>query len=213
MINPEFFLITTLIGFFAMMNPAGNLKVFMKLVENRQQYLVKQIALKAVMYAFIIITLATLFGNYIVFQFLFLSVDTFRVVGGILITTIGFQLLNGKIASAHAPLGIKRKNLSDDRIALTPIAIPMLSGPGTILLAMNFSGINQDELHILMILFGLALNCIFCYVVFIYAEKIQNKIGKDAINVISRLMGLIVSVMGVQMLIVGTTEIIRDMRV
>ena len=212
MINPEFFLITTLVGFFAMMNPAGNLKIFVKLVEDRQKDTVKQIALKAVMFSFIIITLATLFGNYI-FQFLFLSVDAFRIAGGILITIIGFQLLNGKIASAHAPLALKRKNHSDNRIALTPIAIPMLSGPGTILLAINFSGINQDELHTLMILVGLALNCIFCYVVFILAEKIRDKIGDDAVNVISRIMGLIISIMGVQMLVMGITEIVKNLQV
>lgn len=212
MINPEFFLITTLVGFFAMMNPAGNLRVFVKLVEARQPYNIKQIALKAVMFSFIIITLATLFGNYI-FQFLFLPVHAFRIVGGILITMAGFQLLNGKIASFHAPLSIKRKNQSDNRIALSPIAIPMLSGPGTILLAINFSAINQDELHILMILVGSALNCIFCYVVFISAQKIQDKIGEDAINVISRLMGLIVAIMGVQILIMGITEIVKNLQV
>ena len=212
MINPEFFLITTLIGFFAMINPAGNLKVFVKLVEERQPYDIKQIALKAVMFSFIIITLATLLGNY-VFQFLFLSVEAFRTVGGMVITIIGFQLMNGKIPGAHAPLNIKRKGYSDNRIALSPIAIPMLSGPGTILLAINFSGINQDQLHILMILVGLALNCIFCYVIFISAEKIRNKIGEDAINVISRLMGLIVAFMGVQMLINGILETARKFTV
>lgn len=212
MINPEFFLITTLVGFFAMMNPAGNLKTFVKLVEDRQKYTVKQIALKAVMFSFIIIMLVTLFGNYI-FTFLFLSVDAFRIAGGILITIIGFQLLNGKTARAHTPLAIKRKKRSDSWIAFTPLAIPMLSGPGTILLAMNFSGIDQDGLHNLMILVGLALNCIFCYVIFISAEKILNKIGEDTMDVISRIMGLIISIMGVQMLIMGATEVVKNMQV
>ena len=212
MINPEFFLITTLIGFFAIMNPAGNLKAFVKLVEDRQKDAIKQIALKAVMFSFIIITLVTLFGKYL-FMFLFLSVEAFRIAGGILITIIGFQLLNGKIPRAHAPLAVKRKNRSDGWIALTPISIPMLSGPGTILLAMNFSGVNQDELHILMILVGVALNCVFCYVIFISAEKILHKIGEDSVNVISRLMGLIIAVMGIQMLIMGTTEIVKNLQI
>ncbi len=211
MINPEFFLITTLVGFFAMMNPAGNLKVFMKLVEHHQKDPIKQIALKSVMYSFIIITVFTLFGNYI-FEFLFISIDAFRIAGGILVIVIGFQLLHGKIAKSHAPLPIKRKNRSDNWLALTPLAIPMLSGPGTILLAINFSTLHKETLHILVILVGLALNCIFCYVLFISAEKILHKIGEDTVDVIARLMGLIIAFMGVEMLISGISEISRSLQ-
>lgn len=211
MINPELFLATIIIGFFAMMNPVGNLKVFLNLVEGFNKDATKQIALKAVMYTFVIITLATLFGNYI-FQFFSLSVAAFRIAGGILITVIGFQLLNGRIAKSHAPMPIKRKNRPGNWISFTPIAVPLLAGPGTILLAMNFSGLHEGVLHTLVILVGLALNCIFIYILFISADKIIAKIGEDSVNVISRLMGLVITVMGIQMFISGIREVIKNLQ-
>ncbi len=208
MINPELFLVTIIIGFFAMMNPVGSLKVFIQLTNGFDKDATKQIALKAVMYTFVIITLVTLFGNYI-FQFLFLSIAAFRIAGGVLITTIGFQLLNGKIAKAHAPISIKREKRSANWISLTPTAIPLLAGPGTIILAMNFSGLHQGALHTLVILVGLALNCIFTYFLFTSADKIMARIGEDSINAISRLMGLVITIMGIQMFISGIREVIK----
>ncbi len=210
MINPEIFLVTIFIGFFAMINPFGNLLNFQKQVRGKSTADIQQIALKAVVLAFIIVTIVTLFGTYF-FQFLSLTIGAFRIAGGLYLATLGFGLMNGKSLKSHRPLESNRDGRLENSLSFSPIATPIIAGPGTIMLAINFSTLHQGPLHTLVILVGLALNCIICYFLFVAANTILQKFSLDAIDMVSRIMGIIITVMGVQMVISGIRESIKLM--
>jgi multiple antibiotic resistance protein len=104
-----------------------------------------------------------------------------------------------------APEELESRDRPEDAetaIAISPLAIPILAGPGTIACAVNFAS-GRTPLHILICLLGFALLCAVTYVVFTGAEKVMRFLGKGAMSVTSRLMGLILAVIGVQMLFEG----------
>ena len=87
-------------------------------------------------------------------------------------------------------------------IAACPLATPIIGGPGTIASAMNFVG-GQSLLKVMLVLLVLALLCIINYTFFLSGQRFLKFIGKDATKVINYMMGLILAVMGVQMIILG----------
>ena len=193
--------IATFLGFFAIMNPIANTAVFIGLTSSCSTEQKKKIALKALITTFIIIAIFILVGN-IIFKFFGITLPALRVAGGILIFLVGYDMLNNKKSEMHSD---DEKNLSNEdvlNIAITPLAVPLLAGPGTIATAMNFAASQAlSDVIITLSMFGFL--CILSYLFFVYGQVIVNKIGQSGLTMITKLMGLILAVIGIQMLIVG----------
>ncbi|MBO9484862.1 MarC family protein, partial [Salinisphaera sp. G21_0] len=97
-----------------------------------------------------------------------------------------------------------------ENIAVSPLAVPLLAGPGTIATAMNYSA-SGELTRILMTISIFALLCLITFFCFIFSSKIMALIGKGGLDIVTRLMGLILTVIGVQMLIVGVLETVSHL--
>lgn len=200
---------TVFMGFFAIMNPIANTPIFMGLTAEDELKVKKQVAWRAVLLAFIIILAFSLLGK-LIFTMFGISLPAFRVTGGILVLMIGFNMLQGEQSKVHSPSEDDNKKSIDSElsVAISPLAIPILAGPGTIATAMNFSADGKiEELSITIISF--AILCVITYLSFIFGQKFIKFIGDSAIKVITRLMGLILAVIGMQMIIEGIYGAIR----
>ena len=114
---------------FTLMDPLGVMPVFLQMTDGMDTKERRCIALKACTIAFIILVLFTLSGRFL-FHFFGISTDGFRIVGGIIIFKIGYDMLQAHFT--HVKLNeTERKEYSKD-ITITPLAIPMLCGPGAI---------------------------------------------------------------------------------
>ena len=208
------FFFTVFAGFFAIMNPIANAPIFMGLCDGYNQAERKAVALKSLSTAFIIIAVFAIAGHFI-FKVFGISLPAFRITGGILIFMIGYHMLQGKsspVQKAVDPESEPTKPESSQvveaaklSIAISPLATPLLAGPGTIATAMNF--VSSSELPvvrtILAIISAFALLCGITYFIFINGQKMVHFLGNEALSVITRMMGLILAVMGIQMLIHG----------
>ena len=202
------FLSTVFLGFFAMLNPIGNTPVFLAMVGDADNKTIKRVAFKAVMVAFIIIMVFSLFGH-LIFRVFGITLPAFQIAGGIIVFFIGYDLLQGKTAKAHRSM----KNVSLESyedMAISPLGIPLLSGPGTISTAMNFVGEGKSFLYALLIILIFAVVCSITYLMFIMSKKIAGKLNPSLITVISKIMGLILAVIAVQMLINGIFKVIQE---
>ncbi|MFV0438700.1 MAG: MarC family protein [Desulfopila sp.] len=195
---------TVFMGFFAIMNPIANTPVFLGLTAEDDQATKKRIAAKALLISFLIIVVFSVAGKFI-FELFGITLAAFRIMGGILVALVGYQMLHG---GGHSPVqhptGEDRQKSLDAEleISITPLAMPILAGPGTIATAMNFA--TDDGIVDLLITIGaFFLLCLISYVFFISGERFVRYIGQNGIKVITRLMGLILAVIGVQMLISG----------
>lgn len=202
------FLTTVFVGFFAMLNPIGNTPVFLSMVGEADEKTLKKVAFRAVLVAFVIITCFCLFGHFI-FRMFGITLPAFQIAGGIIVFFIGYDLLQGKSAGAH--LSKKKVSIkSYENMAISPLGIPLLSGPGTISTAMNFVGEGKNFWYTLLIILIFAVVCALTYFMFILSKKIADKFSPSIILVISRIMGLILAVIAVQMVIKGIFNVIKE---
>ena len=118
---------------------------------------------------------------------------------------IGYHMLQGNQSNMHSPGDEETGGSRNDplSIAVSPLALPILAGPGTIATAMNYSA-HWGQLRVSITITAFAALCIITYLFFISGEKLVAYIGEGVIKVITRMMGLILAVIGMQMLIEGT---------
>ena len=191
------FSLTVFMGFFAIMNPIANTPVFMGLTSGMDSETKKRIARKSTLTAFIIVTSFVILGKYI-FDLFGITIPAFKITGGILLFYVGFEMLMSQKSKVHS-LGQKNP---DEGIAVSPLAIPILAGPGTIVTAMN-NVTNASYLHIGIVIGIFALMIYLTYLSFKLSDVIVKKVGENMILVIGKIMGLILAIIGTDMVIDG----------
>jgi multiple antibiotic resistance protein len=195
---------TVFMGFMAMLNPLGNLPIFLGMVEGFDAETQKKVALRATLAAFIIITIFCIFGH-IIFQMFGITLPAFQIAGGIIVFIIGFQMLNAQANTLHTHSKAEKESKVEqaNQMAISPLGIPLLAGPGTISTAMNFVGADKTILNVVLVIIIFAIMCIITYVLFVSSRKIAKMIDPNLLRVVSRIMGLILAVIAVQMMING----------
>jgi multiple antibiotic resistance protein len=190
-------------GFFAIMNPFANTPIFLGLTDGFDRQAIKAVALRAVSLAFLFILIFCLAGK-LIFHLFGISLAAFRITGGILVFLIGYHMLQGQQSSMHSPSDEESgsSNKAALSIAVSPLALPILAGPGTIATAMNYSA-HGGMAKISITIAAFAVLCIITYAFFVSGQKLVKYIGEGAIKVITRMMGLILAVIGIQMVIEG----------
>lgn len=191
------YILTVFTAFFAIMNPITNVPIFIKLTEGQTQKKKREIATTACLVAFVIIVAFILIGKYI-FQIFGLTIPAFKIFGGILVFNIGFRMLQSNKTGEH----LLKETVYDDGITISPLAIPIMAGPGTIVTAMNFV-VNANFFHLLITITILALLIFISYLAFINSNHIVRFLGTKNVVIIEKIMGIILGVFGVNMLIEG----------
>lgn len=201
--HPVVHFATVAMAFFAIMNPLANAPLFLGLTEGLDAATRRGIALRATVLAFVIAATFTVLGREI-FSLFGITLPAFRIAGGILVGLVGFHLLQGESSSVHTPSAEDNAHSRDAAlgIAITPLAMPVLAGPGTIATAMSFAA-EASVPALARVIGALALICGVNAVAFLGGAALVRFIGQNGIKVVSRLMGLILAVIGVQMLIAG----------
>ncbi|MCG2835368.1 MarC family protein [Photobacterium sp. WH77] len=192
--------VTVFMGFFAIMNPIANTAVFTGLTASQSAHEKKQTAIKALTAAFFIVAAFSLLGKGI-FQLFGITLPALRMAGGILVFMVGYHMLQGSSSSMQTQSPSKEA----EDVAISPLAIPILAGPGTIATAMNYSA-AESLLHILITISAFGVLCLVTLLCFLYAQKLVAFLGKDGVNVITRIMGLLLTVIAMQMLIQGVHD-------
>ena len=195
--------LTVFTGFFAIMNPIANVPIFVGLTSDDDEQTTKAVAFRSLMLAFLIVTIFSVAGK-VIFGLFGITLPAFRITGGLLVFLIGFHMLQGDQSSVHHPRQEDQQRSREAAlgVAVSPLAMPILAGPGTIATAMNFSaGGGLMEMVVTITVF--AVLCVITYVLFVFGGKFVTYIGAGALGVITRMMGLILAVMGTQMVIVG----------
>lgn len=191
-------------GFFAIMNPIANTPVFLSLTAEDDPATRRKIAAKALLISFIVIVIFSAAGK-LIFTLFGITLSAFRIMGGTLIVLVGYHMLQGgEHSPVQHPSNEDKQNCADAEleVAVTPLAMPILAGPGTIATAMNFaSGSGISEFFVTIGAFFVL--CVISYLFFVSGERFVHYIGRNGVKVITRLMGLILAVIGVQMLILG----------
>ncbi|WP_092735842.1 MarC family protein [Riemerella columbipharyngis] len=192
------FSLTVFTGLIAMLNPLTSIPAFTGVLSGytaeQKRYIIK----KACIVALVIIIAFVLLGKFI-FSIFGITIPAFKITGGILIFKIGFDMLQSRTAGTKKmPADIEL----DDSIAISPLAIPLLSGPGTIVTTMDFIS-NTGYIHLFIVTVIVTFVLYINYLALKYGDFILSKLGRNVISVLDKLMGLILAIMGTGMVIAG----------
>ncbi len=193
--------IFTLGALFSVLNPIGSVPIFLGLTQNDTKESMNKTAFWTAVNVLIILLISFFIGDYIL-KFFGISIDVLRIAGGIVICTSGFGLLSGSFSKTRG-VGKKVKNDAQNRsdIALTPLAIPMMAGPGamSLLIAMYQDYPDwMDKSYIIAAVFVIAGSI---FLILRSASAISKLLGASGIVAISRIVGFLVLAIGVQYII------------
>ena len=183
---------------FSVLNPLGAVPIFVGLTMDYSKTERSRVSLWTALNVFIILIISFFIGEYVL-KFFGISIDALRIAGGLIIVSSGFSLLTCEFNKTR---GVNKKVESDaqtrNQIALTPLAIPMLAGPGSISLLIAF---YQDYTKIsekVTAVFAILAVAIVIYFVLKSAHYLSRILGASGIVAISRIIGFIVIAIGVQ---------------
>lgn len=188
-------------SFFTLINPLGVMPVFLSLTAELSGRERIQIATKSIIVAFFVILFFALTGQFI-FRFFGISVHSLRVVAGVIFFLIGMDMLQARLSRVEVKdAEVKKKYMKD--ISITPMAIPILCGPGAITNAIILmeDAVNYQQ-QITLLVAVLAVMSI-TYIGLLGSSRIIKFIGETINTVLMRLMGLIIMVIAVEYFFVG----------
>ncbi len=193
----------------SVMNPLGTVPIFVGLTSDNNNKERSTIALFTSIYVFVILFLSFYFGQYIL-VFFGITLNSLKIAGGLIIASSGFALLTGKFTEHK---GMKKREKDDafrrSEISLTPLAIPMLAGPGTISLLISYQQEYKLFLDQVFILLAIVVASIAIYLVLISSKFIVKSLGASGINALSRIIGFIVISIGVEYVLSTIIEIFK----
>jgi len=194
------FLISNYVSLVSLINPLGAIPVFLSLTSNHPKDWIRKQILKTSLNVFVICVVSFLIGNYVL-EFFGISINALKIAGGIIISRSGFQLLNAK-HKKDVGKKIQSESLQKEDISFTPLAMPLLSGPGSISFLINLSiQTNYDFTTSTYAIISIILASISIFIILKLAPKILSYMGQAGLKSMSKIMGFIVLAIGIQLII------------
>ena len=193
-------------AFFAIMNPISNLPAYMALVADDSQKISRKIAFRSLLIAFVIITVFIFSGDFI-FKVFGITIVSFRIAGGILVAVIGYHMINGNHSPSYKGMEQQAVNSDPMSIAISPLAMPLFAGPGTITTALSLA--NGGLRNQLITVVAFAILCVITYLLLRSAKQIAGFFGNNLMKIITKMMGLLLFSIGIQMIIVSVQTLIK----
>lgn len=184
---------------FSVMNPFGTVPVFVGLTEENTKLERNSIAFWTSLNVLIILLISFFIGKYLLL-FFGISLNSLKIAGGLIITSSGFALLTGEF-NKHK--GMKKTRVKEDietrsQISLTPLAMPMIAGPGTMSLLITYNQEFNELNKVVIILGAILLSSVCIYLILKSSFYIVKILGASGINALSRIIGFIVIAIGVE---------------
>ncbi len=194
---------------FSVLNPIGTVPIFVGLTQDYTQAERSKVSMLTALNVFIILIISFFLGQYVL-EFFGITITALRIAGGIIIASSGFSLLNGKFSKNR---GIDKKVKEDIQmrhsIALTPLAMPMLAGPGSISLLIAFYQEHNTMDEILISSAAILIVSVVIFIILRSAHYLAKYLGASGIVAISRIVGFLTIAIGIQYIISAVLSIIR----
>jgi multiple antibiotic resistance protein len=206
-LDPIHFGLLCFTSYFTIVNPIGTMPVFMTMTAGLDAKNQERTARKALITAFLTMLLFALSGQ-VLFSFFGISVDSFRIVGGIIFFQMGQDMLQARLVRTKLEEKEVKQYVTD--ISITPLGIPMICGPGAItnsIVLMQDAGNLTNQAILITMMF---LVCLLSYLILRMSSNISKLLGETGNKVLMRLMGLIIMVIAVEFFLSGFKPIIKS---
>lgn len=195
--------------FFVVMDPVGVLPVFIGLTQGFTSAQRRYIAIKGCIVAGVVLGLFAYFGNWFL-SALGISLSAFRIAGGALLFLIAVEMLFERRTARKSAVAGEAANRTQEEaqdIAVFPLAIPLLAGPGALTSMLLLMGRAPGMGGQALVLMACAINMALVLILLISGEAIARKLGRTLMNTISRVLGLMLAALAIQFIVDGIMEI------
>lgn len=199
--------VSAFVSLFVVVDPFGTAAVFAVLTQSMTRADQRKIALKAVVISLLIMLAFSAFGR-ILLEYMHISLPAFRIAGGALLFVTAFRMVMG----FHDPDQLNSgKSAYKDRtdIAVFPMAIPLLAGPGVMTAVIMFSTTAHDAISHAQVIIAIILVQVFALFSLLGAAQMGHFFGTTGNSIIARIMGILLAAMAVQFMADGITELFR----
>lgn len=203
--------ITVFAALFSVVNPLGTMPIFIGITESNTRAERNKIAFKASFYMVLILTVSYFLGKYLI-SFFGISIESLRVAGGLIIVSSGFALLTGNFSKHKGISGdVKDEAVIKEDASLTPLAIPMLAGPGSISLLISLNENYANWIETLVVFITIPSVGFITYLILRSSHFLFSKMGASGLNSISRIIGFIVISIGIEYIISSVMTLARQL--
>jgi len=208
------YLLITVAAIFVIVNPLTTAFVFMSLLPYASDRRREQVARRAVLMSTSIFFVFALLGG-IIFQLFGITLEAFRIAGGIILFGIAMgmirqgtgeseqsALLEGDDDGDHSPAAKHAQSL-----AIIPLAIPFISGPGSIATVMILTSEAPTIWHVGLVFVAILITAFACYYAMLYSRVLVERLGDSGKVIVTKVFGLILAVIAVQFVINGVSDV------
>lgn len=203
---------TILASLISVVNPLGAVPLFISLTSDNSRKERQKTSLHISIYFILILTSFFLAGT-VLLKFFGITIYAMRIAGGIVILISGFSLLNGKFEQSRAINSkVREEAKAKQDISFTPMAMPMLSGPGSISLLITYFNEYKELSERITIFVAIILAGFLVFLTLRAAPWVGRFLGEAGLKAISRIMGFIVMSIGIQYIIVGIVSLVDSLQ-
>jgi len=199
----------TLVGLLPIINPLSAGPTFLAITEGDSDARRREQARNGCFYM-VAILVSFLIGGTFIMNFFGISIPGLRIAGGILLTGIGMNMLSAPRGDASGEAEQREAARRKVDISFSPLAMPMLSGPGSIAVTLGFTSFATDGYDYAAIIAGIITVALLTYVILRMAGGLVRFIGPVGVNAMTKILGFLIMSMGVQFVVNGTLAIATD---
>ena len=201
------YLLFCLSTLFTVVNPLGITPIFAAMTERFSNVDQIRIARKGIITGSTVLIIFTLLGSFI-FRFYGITVEAFQIMGGIIFFRSGLRMLDAQVGRSRTTQSERDEFKDSDELAISPIGVPLITGPGAITGVVILAGKGSSDFSIITLLVSVIITMTLFYWILRAGNVLAKKIGITGMRVIERMMGLILMVIAVQFIINGLETII-----
>ncbi|MER4512204.1 YchE family NAAT transporter [Klebsiella pneumoniae] len=195
------------IGLFALVNPVGIIPVFISMTSYQPAAVRNKTNLTANLSVAIILLTSLFLGDGIL-QIFGISIDSFRIAGGILVVTIAMSMISGKLGEDKQNKQEKSETAVRESIGVVPLALPLMAGPGAISSTIVWGTRYHSWVHLVGFSLAIAVFALCCWGIFRMAPWLVRLLGQTGINVITRMTGLLRRALGSEFIVTGINALL-----
>ena len=197
----------TVIALLPIINPFASTPVFLAITEGDTEVQRERQARRGCLYMVAILVLSLIGGTFIM-NFFGISLPGLRIAGGLLVSGIGLSMLSSRTAAQEERERDAARAKRD--ISFTPLAMPMLSGPGSIAVTIGFTSLAETPLDYAAIILGIIVVAFISYLVLRISSRIVQVIGINGMSALTKIMGFLLLCIGIQFVVNGLLGVATD---
>ena len=199
------FSLLSLSAIFFVVDPMGAIPIFIAITRGDPPEKRRDMARRAAIVAFFVLTLFAVAGT-LIFKVFGVTLGAFKVAGGLLLLLTSIEMLRAQPQRTRVTPEEQREGAEKDDVAIFPLAIPLLAGPGSIATVTALMGRAGRKAFAVPVILSIALTCLASYLMLVAADRISRFLGVTGLNVMNRVIGLIIGALAVQFMFDGVRD-------